>query len=324
MRARIIMVLAVVISLAPTLTKAAGWQSFEIPADAGSPALRGAVWYPCAQAPTDVVVGPFTLPMVKDCAPPSGKHPLIVVSHGRGGTLLGHHDTAETLADAGFIVAAINHAGDTARDLGHSNDLSIFVTRPAQIKRLIDFMLDGSPLAANIDSGHVGFFGFSRGGYTGLVLVGANPDWNALRCNQQPDSPLCRQIANGDIPREPVVHDSRIIAAAIADPLAIFFTAKARSFADVKVPIQLWASERGGDGVLPEAVAGIDKGLPAPHDYHVVANSGHFAFFAPCPPALTTAAPEICTDAPGFDRAAFHKTFNAAVLDFFRQHLGGS
>jgi len=31
--------------------------------------------------------------------------------------------------------------------------------------------------------------------------------------------------------------------------------------------------------------------------------------------------PEICTDADGFDRVAFHADFNARVLAFFRQHL---
>lgn len=37
------------------------------------------------------------------------KLPLVVVSHGRGGDSVGLHDTAEALADAGFVVAAINH-----------------------------------------------------------------------------------------------------------------------------------------------------------------------------------------------------------------------
>jgi predicted dienelactone hydrolase len=36
---------------------------------------------------------------------------------------------------------------------------------------------------------------------------------------------------------------------------------------------------------------------------------------------LAEAVPEICTDAPGFDRGAFHKKFNADVLAFFRAHL---
>jgi predicted dienelactone hydrolase len=323
MRTRMLVVLAVVLGLAPSLTEAAGWRSIEVPAGAAGPALRGAVWYPCAQAPTDVAVGPFTLPMVTDCPLPTAKRALIVMSHGRGGSFAGLHDIAETLADAGFVVAAINHAGDTAQDLSHSGDLSIFVERPAQIQRLIDYMVGASPLAANVDPDRIGFYGFSRGGYTGLVLAGAEPNWNGPRCGEHPDGPLCRQIIDGNLPRQPVVHDTRIKAAVVADPLAIFFTAKAKSFGKVTIPIQLWASERGGDGVLPEATTAVDHGLPAPHDYHLVANAGHFAFLAPCPPALTAGAPEICTDAPGFDRAAFHRSFDAEILDFFRKHLGG-
>jgi hypothetical protein len=46
-----------------------------------------------------------------------------------------------------------------------------------------------------------------------------------------------------------LTHDRRINAAAIADPLSIFFTAD--SFAGVTIPVQLWASETGGDGVEP-------------------------------------------------------------------------
>ena len=47
-----------------------------------------------------------------------------------------------------------------------------------------------------------------------------------------------------------------------------------------------------------------------------------FAFVL-CPPAMAQAAPEFCTDVPGFDRAEFHKEFNAEVLAFFRTYLGG-
>jgi len=48
----------------------------------------------------------------------SGKNlPLIVISHGHGGSFLGRHDLAEVLADSGFVVAAINHPGDTFSDM---------------------------------------------------------------------------------------------------------------------------------------------------------------------------------------------------------------
>jgi predicted dienelactone hydrolase len=71
---------------------------------------------------------------------------------------------------------------------------------------------------------------------------------------------------------------------------------------------------------MPSAasVAAVDKSLPAEHEYHVVPNSTHVAFLFICPPALAKARPELCTDAPGFDRAAFHKEFNADVLAFFQ------
>jgi predicted dienelactone hydrolase len=304
---------AITLCLTGTLAQAAGFRFIEAPADADGPVLRGAMWYPCAEPPGEITVGRITLPAVKDCPLLGERLPLIVVSHGQGGSAVGHRDTDAALADAGFIVAAVDHPGDTSSDLSRSGELSVFVERPTDIKRLIDFLVDASPFAAKIDRERIGFFGFSRGGYTGLVLIGVDPDWVGFTafCRQSV-SRLCGQ----KLPEQPLTHDRRIKAAVIADPLAIFVDAE--SYAAVKVPVQLWASERGGDGVLPHDVAAVDRGLPAGHEYHVVANAGHFAFVPPCPAA---AAPEFCTDAPGFDRVAFHKQFNADVLAFFREHL---
>jgi len=306
--------------LTATLAQAAGLRSIDIPADADGPAIHGMIWYPCAETRGEIHVGIFVLPGVKDC-PLAGDHlPLVAASHGRGGSLLGNHDTAETLADNGFVVAAINHPGDTAQDLSRSGDLSVFVERPTDIKRLIDFMIDASPFAARIDHDQIGFFGFSRGGYTGLVLLGANPDWAGAASNycQQSQRLFCQQILGKKHPSQPLTHDPRIKVAVLADPLAIFFSAE--SLASLKAPVQLWASERGGDGVLPHDVAIVDANLPARHDYRVVSNAGHFAFFL-CPPALVKERSELCVDAPGFDRVAFHKDFNTAVTGFFKEHL---
>jgi len=65
----------------------------------------------------------------------------------------------------------------------------------------------------------------------------------------------------------------------------------------------------------------VNGNLPATHEYRVVPNSGHFAFLTPCSPELAQARPELCTDAPGFDRVAFHKELDAEVLAFLRKHL---
>src|SRR5260221_14165376 len=96
---------AISLCLTATLAHGTGLRAIDIAADAEGPALKGAMWYPCSQSPGEVNFGKITLPGAKDCPLPDAKLPLIVVSHGRRGNFAGHHDTAEILADAGFIVA---------------------------------------------------------------------------------------------------------------------------------------------------------------------------------------------------------------------------
>ena len=313
-------VLTLAFCVGATLAPAAGFRFIEVPADGAAPALQGAISYPCDAPPGEIALRGLTLQGVKDCPISGEKLPLVVVSHGRGGDFVGHYDTAETLADAGFVVAAINHPGDTVSDMRGFFDLSVYVERPTDIKRLTDYMLRASPAAANIDPRRIGLFGFSRGGYTGLVVIGANPDWaHVTELCRKSSLKVCAQIRNKQYPTATLAHDKRIKAAVLADPLATRFTPK--SFADVSVPVQLWQSERGGDGVVPDMVAAVDKNLPAPHEYHVVPNSVHFSFLAPCWSALAKVRPELCTDPPGFDRAAFHKQFDTAIVAFFRAHL---
>src|SRR4051794_29822750 len=92
------------VCLTATLAQAAGLRSIDIPADADGPAIHGLVWYPCAEKALEIPVGVFILTGVKDCPLVSEHLPLVAASHGRGGSLFGNHDTAETLADEGFVV----------------------------------------------------------------------------------------------------------------------------------------------------------------------------------------------------------------------------
>jgi len=296
----------------------AGIQALKVPSDDSSPALSGAVWYPCAIAPTVIKLGPFDISATKDCPIAGTKWPLIVISHGRKGTFLDHRDTAQGLADAGFVVAAISHPGDNAQDSSHSDDLSAFVARPADIKRLIDYLLGSWRYAAAIDPDRIGLFGFSRGGYAGLVLAGANPRFgrNEGMCVGQ-ISTICEDVRQGKL--GPLVHDRRVKALVLADPLSVFFAKT--SLDEVRVPIQLWRSEHGGDRVTPESVAAVADQLPVRPDFHTVPNAQHFSFLPPCPGDLAASAHDICTEPPNFDREAFHKEFNAQVLEFFRQAL---
>jgi predicted dienelactone hydrolase len=302
---------------------AAGLSLIDVPAEDGPP-MAGAVWTPCAEPPGKVAIGDRSLPGAKDCPIIGRGLPLIVISHGFGGWFGGHHDTAEALADAGFIVAAIDHPDDWSHaDPARKFTLTALTDRPTDIKRLIDYMLSAWPSAAKIDPSRIGFFGFSRGGFTGLALIGGAVDWQAaLPALCPPDStlPACLEARKGPLPNVQLAHDARIKAAVIADPfLGAFFTPD--SLKRVAAAVQLWGSEKGGDGVQPDDAASAAHNLPAMPDYHTVPNSAHFAFLPPCTSGEEQTAPRICTDPPDFDRAAFHAQFDAEVVAFLRARL---
>lgn len=67
-----------------------------------------------------------------------------------------------------------------------------------------------------------------------------------------------------------------------------------------------------------ESVATVSRKLPAKRVPHVVAKAGHWAFLAPCSAGQAASNPRICADPPEFDRAAFHRKFNADLIAFFR------
>jgi predicted dienelactone hydrolase len=300
---------------------AAGFSLIEVPRDAG-PALTGGVWYPCATPPGEITVGGVTMWGVKDCPVAGRDLPLVVISHGFGGSFIGHRDVAEALADAGFVVASINHPSDSGRspERDHKDVVSALTERPADIRHLIDFMLGASPIAAKIDRDRVGVFGFSRGGFTALALIGGEINFRdvlAKSCPEGSVQPGCAEARSRPVPTQPLVHDPRIKAAVVADPfLGHFFATEG-----VHVPVQLWASEFGGDGVTHHDAATVAANLGATAELHTVTNAGHFAFLPPCSPDLAKAVPRICTDPNDFDRAAFHVEFDRQLVAFFRAHL---
>jgi predicted dienelactone hydrolase len=301
---------------------AAGMSKIEIPSSIGEPALSAIVWSPCATTSTPFRIGPFTVHGVRDCAIEGNKLPMIVISHGKGGSQLSHFDTASTLADAGFVVAALNHPGDSFGDETAGLQLKIFETRPHDISRLISFMTQQWQHRDHLDSSAIGVFGFSRGGYTALALAGAVPSILAAEkhlCNHwwSLASSLCRQFKTEGAQLHPQ-SDPRISAAVVLDPLNLFDDIGLQS---VNIPVQLWASEQGGDGVRLEHIEEIRDALPQLSDYHVARGAGHFAYLTPCPPELKKANPDICVDPNGFDRVKWHQRLNNAVVTFFKQKL---
>jgi predicted dienelactone hydrolase len=263
--------------------------------------------------------------------------PLVIISHGTGGSSMGHIDTAIALANAGFVVAAPMHTGDNYRDMSYVGKGLHLIRRPRQVMHVLDYLLRDWPDADVIDPQRIGMLGHSAGGFTALVIAGGVPDLSIAvrRCQERPQAWECQYIRQHglDIDKPQVLpppvweHDPRVKALVVATPCC-GWTFKPNGLANVKIPVQLWEAQQ--DLIVEDSPAIVGGLLPQPPEEHVIANAGHFSFVAPCDPgmkayfAAATARGEgedICADAAGFDRAAFHQQFNAAVVAFFSKAL---
>lgn len=318
---------AIFVALAlPARAANVGFEEVKI-SNGTEPPLDGGIWYPTEEPANEHRLAAFKQIVAPGAAVLGQGLPLIVLSHGGGGSFESHYDTAWALAHAGFVVAAISHAGDTYDD--QSQVLHLW-RRPAQLHRLITYMLDEWPRHGQLSRSQIGAFGFSNGGFTVLVSAGAVPDLNKIApyCQAHPDHDLCKSLSQAGIdprlgantPADAWTPDTRIKALVIAAP-AFGFTFSPAGLAAVHSPIQLWRAANDAHQPDPYYEAPVLHGLPLPPEYHVVANAGHYDFLPPCGPRLAKLAPAICSDPPSFDRLAFHTQFNAEVVRFFTAKL---
>jgi predicted dienelactone hydrolase len=308
-----------------------GFQQITVPDPAGKP-LAVAIWYPGEGAASSAPLGMFSQTVAVNGSASGTQLPLILISHGTGGSSASHYDTALALARAGFVVAAVTHTGDNFADQSETGKNFDLLDRPRQIKVVLDYMLMSWPARSRIDAMRIGMFGFSLGGFTALVAIGGRPDLGKMAslCAALPDAPECRFVIQwkGDqirrAPRDPVwVHDSRIKAVVIAAP-AVGFMFGGGGLKNAAVPVQMWRAEM--DQQAPDGWNSrvIRHELLNPPEEHVVQGVDHFVFLAPCSEALAKVAAQICEDPPGFDRTTFHEKFNQAVVTFFGRQLSAT
>ena len=107
----------------------------------------------------------------------SGSFPLVVFSHGYGGERRQSTFFCTHLASHGYVVAAMDHVGNTTVDMlsgqsaGNSELINRFIeSRPVDASFVIDQMLSGAS-GLDIDKDRVGMSGHSFGGWTTLKTV---------------------------------------------------------------------------------------------------------------------------------------------------------
>ena len=322
-RALLLIAAALIAVLTPGIaTAGVGFQHLTIPNPQGGTPLEVGIWYPSVQSGVPQPLELYTQTVAPD-APLEGRGlPLVVMSHGHGGSYAGHFDTALALAEAGFVAAAVTHDGDSWKDSSRAIHLE---DRPRQLEALTQYMLAQWSGHDRLDAKRVGAFGFSAGGFTVLALAGGEPDLSALiaHCREHPNFYDCHIVAASkpDFASRPSwTHDPRIKAVVVASP-AIGFAFGKPGLAALKAKVQLWRGE--DDPILPNPyyAEAVRQDLPTPPEMHVVPHMGHFEFIAPCPVTMAQRIPEICAHEAGFDPVIFHARFDGEIVRFFRDSL---
>ena len=298
--------------------------------------MQYSLWYPTEVSDGVVRLGPFEFPGTWDAEPATGQFGLVILSHGSGGSDLGHWDTAIALAKAGFIVAAPLHPRNNFRDDIHDDQRIVLDGRPLQLSAVIDALLAQGTWSSRIDSKKIAAFGFSAGGYTVLAALGAEREYSRTldHCERHAEEdPYCRIIngagraARAKAYADPAqrAFDGRLCAAVIADP----FTAP---FSDATLealpPAKLLFFRPEVENKLKAEfhVSRVVRLLKQRDDFPdpqeiVVPKANHYSFIAPIPDVVAQSIPEIASDPEGFDRAAFHDVMNSTIVTFFKQAL---
>jgi predicted dienelactone hydrolase len=189
-------------------------------------------------------------------------------------------------------------------------------------------MLATWPGHASIDPAKVGAFGFSAGGFTVLVAIGGIPDLSRVApyCAGHAQTYVCKLLAAHPVPADRQVHDAdwiadpRIKAAVIAAP-AIGFTFSRSGLKNVRVPVQLWRAATTTSCRPPTTRSQCATHCLARRSIMSWRERIISTFWRPAAIPLAQVAPMICEEHGGFDRAAFHRTFDRDVVRFFSRTL---
>jgi predicted dienelactone hydrolase len=319
---------------------------------AGSHALYEVVWYPAdsgAQDKPQLIGAPGqeifqAAPAATNAkiAPSPGKFPLIMLSHGTGGTAQTLAWFATALAARGYIVAGVNHPGNTALAPYTAQGFLLWWLRAKDISTILDDILLDDEFGPRIDRKRVGAAGFSLGGYTVIELSGgitsrsqfdrycktrsdptsctAPPEFSDLLAKGQAleasDPAFAKALANDT----KSYRDPRIRAAFAMAP-ALGPAVTAASLVAIKIPVAIVAGE--ADSVVPVDASAKYYAGKIPHAALTIfpGEVDHYTFVDVCTDLGHSTRPNLCDDRTGVDREAVHAATIDLATKFFAAHL---
>jgi predicted dienelactone hydrolase len=270
------------------------------------------------------------LNLFRDLEPISGgpRHPLILLSHGRGGNGLNLAWFAQILAGRGYIVAALDHYRANTYDSSIIYLHNKLWQRPKDLTLITNFLLNDPFWRALIEPSKIGVAGHSQGGFTSLWLGGArvNPDkYLAFQRDGKNNSAIPAYLRD-QMPLDATpaldVADPRVGAVfAMAPGELKYFGMDEEGLHHLEKPTYITVGAKDTQALPNNNAEFAAANIPGAQ-LNVIPNAGHFIFFNECTQAGRDAIPDECIDPPGVDRTALHREIGDAAVRFFRTALG--
>ena len=314
----------------------------------GATELRVTIWYPAAEASREepLTIGPPGHPLfeVASAAPGApfsgGRAPVLLLSHGFGGSarMMGWFGVA--MAREGYVVVAVDHPGNNGADQMTVAGSLMFWERPDDLRVALEAAAADPLIGPYLDLSRVGVAGFSAGGFTALAATGGQVDLPRVQrfCQQHPEDGVCKPQVEFPISPEdqakalasPAFAGAERRAAkshAIAQVRAAFAMAPAivqafdpASLSAVRTPVMIVAGE--SDVVAPPATNALVAARAIPGaGLEMLPGVGHYDFLSECTPAGLEAVPLCKVEVSKQDT---HRRTIEAARTFFGRNLASA
>jgi predicted dienelactone hydrolase len=306
--------------------------------------LSWTAWYPTSDAAVEQerFLGPasppwFTIGKMAAEAPllaTPNRYPVVLLSHGTGGSALGLGWLGRRLAQRGFVAIGVNHHGNTLSEPYRAEGFLCWWERARDLTVLLDQIVQYGEFADRLDIERVFVAGYSLGGCAAAALLGAVTEHSRFQRSE-----TSRDFARG-VPEFPDLADH---LPDLIERSAIFRDSWARksvSYHDARFKAALMLAPGRGLLGFNEAslaaieapsrivIGGADPTLHASRWLHarlrvgtldvLAPEVGHYVFHPEATEAGRRAAPDTCADGLGVNRAAVHGRVVAAANELFR------
>ena len=314
--------------------------------------LRSTLWFPTDSGVAEKpwIVGNRMFPLFEagwsildaELSDQVDRYPLIVLSHGTGGATAQLSWLAEALAAAGYVVAAVNHHGNTAIEKKTPHGFFLWWERAEDLQRLIDRVLDDEVFGPRVNAAQIGAAGFSLGGYTVLELAGARTDLDQIEryCEGRDEDPSCKLPPEAPFSMEDLVYhvetdprfhhsmerhgrsyiDPRVRSVAAVAPAAGMALTE-ESLRSITVPTLIFVGDRDTTAPAESNATRVAELIPG-SNLLLLSGVGHYTFLAECGRLGYVVAEFICVEEAGVSRAVIHQQVSQRIREFFDATLG--